>query len=337
MKKIIIVIVVISFVILFSIPAIFFYTIRAQGTARDTVYFEVIQGDTISSISKKLIDDNLIQTGSSKVFSLLARYLRYDKKLKIGFYELNGSMNMVDILNTFSKGKQVLEKFVVVEGKNIYEVADMLEAKGLISRFDFLTAASNESILREYNIPTSTVEGYLFPSTYYIAKGHKGETYVRLMIDTLFKQFSKEMLEERANQLGMSFHELLTLASIVEKESGAGSERPLVASVFYNRINKNMRLESCATTIYAMALQSKGEISQPKLEAAYTRIDMPYNTYKRGGLPPGPISSVSKEALVSVLYPAESDYLFFVSKRNGFHEFSKEYSMHEINIDKYLK
>ncbi len=182
MKKIIISVLVIVFVILFSIPAIFFYTIRAQGTENNIVFFEIEQGDTIASISKKLIDENLIQAGSSRVFSLLARYLGYDRQLKTGFYEINGSMNMIDILHTFNKGKQILEKFVVVEGKNIYEIADMFDERGLVTRLDFLTAASNETILREYDIPTDTVEGYLFPSTYYIAKGHKAESYVRLMM-----------------------------------------------------------------------------------------------------------------------------------------------------------
>ncbi len=338
MKKIIIAIVAVLFVGLISVAAVFFYMTKPQGDISHVVNFEIMQGDGINSISRKLIEEGLIQSGSGKVFSLLARYLKHDRGLKTGYYELDASMNMIDILESFSSGRnQVLEKFVVVEGKNIYEVADMFEERGLVSRFDFLTAASNESILKEYNIPTPTVEGYLFPSTYHIAKGHSADTYIRLMIDTLFQQFPKEELEERSKELGLTFHEVLTLASIIEKEAGAVEERPLVASVFYNRLDRNIRLESCATTIYAIALQSGGTISQPKLKAEHTRMTIPYNTYRNSGLPPGPISSVSRASLNSVLYPDESNYLFFVSKRNGFHEFSETYSQHNINIDKYLR
>ncbi len=338
MKKIIIIVFVVFFVALLSLSATFFYMVKPQGEIYDVVHFEIMQGDTINSISRKLTEEGLIPTGGSKVFSLLARYLKLDRGLKTGYYELNGSMNMLDILDSFGSGRnQMLERFVIVEGKNIYEIADMFDEKGLVSRFDFLTAASNQTILKEYNIPTPTVEGYLFPSTYYIAKGHSAETYIRLMIDTLFEQFPKEELEKRSSELGLTFHEVLTLASIIEKEAGAVEERPLVASVFYNRLNKNIRLESCATTIYAIALQSGGTISQPKLEARHTRMTIPYNTYRNAGLPPGPISSVSKASLNSVLYPDESNYLFFVSKRNGFHEFSETYSQHNINIDRYLR
>lgn len=338
MKKVIITLLAIIIIGAISVAATVLYILKPQGQIYDVVHIEIMQGDTISSIARKLVDEKMINSKSPKIFSLIARYLKHDRGLKTGYYELNGSMNMIEILETFSSGRnQVLEKFVVIEGKNIYEVADMFEERGLVSRFDFLTAASNKAILDQYNIPTPTVEGYLFPSTYYIAKGHSAETYIKLMIDTLFEQFPKEELEKRSSELGLTFHEVLTLASVVEKEAGAESERPLVASVFYNRLARNIRLESCATTIYAIALQSGGTISQPKLEARHTRMTIPYNTYRNAGLPPGPISSVSRASLNSVLYPDESKYLYFVSKRNGFHEFSETYSQHNINIDRYLR
>lgn len=337
MKKIIITIVVFIFVLIFSSPAVFFFITNGDGKKDEIVYFEVVKGDSIRNIANKLAEEKLIKPYATKVFALMSKYLGYDRKIRTGYYKLNRSMNMVSILKELSSGKQILDRFTIVEGKNVYEIADTLSKLKLVGKEEFLTAVSNKTILDKYGINANTAEGYLFPSTYYIARGNSAEKFVTTMLDAFFAVFPKEKIEDRGKELGLSMHQIVTLASIIEKEAGAEDERPIVASVFYNRLEKKIRLESCATTIYALVVRSGGENPQPKLEAAHTRIDMPYNTYKKAGLPPGPISSVSKSAMTAALYPAKTDFLFFVSMRNGKHAFTKDYKEHEINIDKYLK
>lgn len=334
MKKIIFAFFIITILILFAGVGFFFYIISPTGNKKDTVYLEVKQGDSARSIGKILQNEGVIR--NARIFSFLSQKLKYDRKLLSGYYRINRGMNMIEIMKYINEGKQVLSRFTIAEGKNIYDIAYQLEKEGLVKKEDFLKACHDKRILDYYKIPSNSVEGYLFPSTYYIVKGNSAEKFVVMMIDTLFKNFPKEKLEERSKELKINTHQLLTMASIVEKEMGPLDDPAMISSVYYNRLKINMRLQADPTTIYAMVLEKGVPIEKPNLITSDLLMTHPYNTYMNTGLPPGPISSSGAKAINAALYPASTDYLFFVADGTGKHAFTKYYEEHLKNIDKYI-
>ena len=334
MKKIVALLIIIGILPMITLPLGFFYTISPTGNSNENVYIEIKKGDTAYSIGERLKDKNIIR--SSRLFTFLARYLKYDKKLPIGFYNINRSMNTIEVLKYINEGNQVLTKFTVIEGKNIYDIADYLDSLDIVSRENFLSSAHSQKILDKYNIKASSVEGYLYPSTYYIAKGNSSDYIVETMINSLFDAFPKNYLQDSAKKMGYTLHELLTMASIVEKEMGSRDDPRMISSVYYNRLNKNMRLQADPTTIYSMVLENKKAIPKPNIKRADLFKVHPYNTYKMTGLPPGPIANSGKKAIEASINPAKTDYFFFVADGTGKHAFATDYNTHLKNIDKYI-
>lgn len=334
MKKIIITFFIIILIVFTGLLGFAFYMISPTGNKKDIVYFEIRQGDSATSIGKRLKKDDIVR--NSRIFAFLSKKLNYDRKLLSGYYELNRGMNMIDILKYINEGKQILTRFTVAEGKNIYDIADILEGEGLVKKEDFIKACHDKRILEYYKIPADSVEGYLFPSTYYIVKGNNAEKFVVTMINALFKSFPQEKLEARAKELGFTVHQILTMASIVEKEMGSLDDPSMISSVYYNRLKINMRLQADPTTIYAMVLEKKDSIEKPNITRDDLLMIHPYNTYMTTGLPPGPISSSGAKAINASLYPSITDYLFLVADGTGKHAFTKDYNEHLKNIDKYI-
>ncbi|SUW09344.1 aminodeoxychorismate lyase [Brachyspira pilosicoli] len=332
MKRALIIIVSIAVIFAISIASLIVYTVSPVAKDSQKVYFEIKQGEGAYNISKKLQEQGLIR--NSRLFVVLAKHLKYDRKLLSGYYELNKNMSMIDIMKHLNSGKQAMVRLTIAEGKNIYEIANYLETQGFTTKEEFLKACHDKKILERYSIPSDSVEGYIFPSTYYIVKGNPAEVLVTHMIDSLFKQFPD--LEERAKKIGRTVHEVLTMASIVEKEMGPNDDPKLIASVYYNRLNIDKRLEADPTTIYAMTLVKGDYIEKPNLKYDDLRMVHPYNTYKNTGLPPGPICSSSAKAIEASLSPAKTDYIFFVADGTGKHAFSVTYEEHLKNIDKYI-
>jgi len=333
-KNIIISIILILFVGIITGFTFFYFLSPTNKNNNDSVYFEVKKGDTAYSIGKRLKSDGLIR--NSKLFTGLAKYLKYDKKLQAGFYEINHSMNTINILRYINKGRQVLIAFTIPEGKNIYDIANYLDSISLADKNEFLELAHSKEILSKYNIPALSVEGYLYPSTYYIIKGNNAQTIIETMINTLFEIYPKEQLEKRARELGVTMHELLSMASLVEKEMGPNDEPTLISSVYYNRLAIDMRLQADPTTVYAMVLEKGDSIEKPNLRRDDLLMSHPYNTYRVWGLPPGPIASSGKKAIDAAMFPAKTDYYFFVADGTGKHAFSKDYAQHLIYIDRYI-
>ena len=182
------------------------------------------------------------------------------------------------------------------------------------------------------------MEGYIFPSTYYIVKGNPPKVLLNLMIDSLFEKFPRADFENRAKKLGYSLHEVLTMASIIEKEMGPLDEPKIISSVYYNRLKVDMRLQADPTTIYAMTLQ-KGDaietVTSREIADAIRLMQSPYNTYLKKGLPPSPICSSGVKAIEAALNPSNTDYLFFVADGTGKHAFSLTYEEHLKNIERY--
>jgi UPF0755 protein len=220
----------------------------------------------------------------------------------------------------------------VREGENTYEIAADLESKNLVRKEVFLGLCRNPKFLRGVLGPDShatTIEGYLFPDTYFFNKTMSPEEMIREMVHH-FNAIWTPAFDTRAKELGMSRFQVLTLASIIEKETGAPQERPLISSVFHNRLHKGMKLQSDPTTIYGIWSRYHGNIHKADLSDP-----SPYNTYYVPALPVGPISNPGLDSIKAALYPSQSDYLFFVSHNDGTHEFTRSYEEHTNAVKKF--
>ena len=285
------------------------------------------EGMHLKEISGILEKEGLVK--SSTVFVLLARINGCSRKIKAGEYVLNPAMVPGRIMEMITRGEVLSHTVTIPEGFSIEQIADELSAYGLIDREKFLAYAMGDGVERNYGISGPGIEGYLYPDTYQFARGLNA----RSIVDTMVKRFRQvtDPLEHKIAESGMTLHEVVTLASIVEKETGKASERPLIASVFLNRIRKHMRLESDPTVIYGIRNFS-GNLKKIDL-TTYT----PYNTYVIRGLPPGPIANPGVDSIKAVLYPAKTDYLYFVSKNDGSHHFSSTLREHNRAVYTYQK
>jgi len=220
-----------------------------------------------------------------------------------------------------------LHPVTIPEGYRIIEIGDILVKNGLADKEKFLEQTKNTKLLKE--ISTGSLEGYLFPETYHFGKFTDEKTIVKKMVDTFKERTLKQEFLNRAKEMGFSFHEIITLASLIEKETGKDSERKQISSVFHNRLKKNMLLQTDPTVIYAI------ENFDGNIKKRHLKIDSPYNTYRYKGLPPGPISSPGLKSIVAALYPANTSNLYFVSRRDGSHQFSSTLNQHNEAVQKY--
>lgn len=275
--------------------------------------------------------DQLQQAGLVKrpeMFRWLAYLKGYERRIQAGEYALSPSMSPEAILDTLVRGETILHKIIVPEGATMARIGVLLENAGLMSQQTFLQAATNADLVAALGLEGNTMEGYLFPETYHFSKGVTAGQVINKMVAQFRAVFSPTWFE-RATEMGFSVHEVVTLASIVEKETGKTEERPLIAAVFLNRLKRNMRLESDPTVIYGMD-DFDGNITRKDL-----RTLTAYNTYQIKGLPPGPIANPGREAIKAVLFPPEEHYLYFVSKNDGSHHFSRTLSEHNQMVRKY--
>lgn len=261
-------------------------------------------------------------------FRLFARIKGHDKRIKAGEYMLSSAMTPKKILETMVDGKVYLHRLTIPEGYNLRQVAQAVGNAGLASEADFLKATTDPDLLNANGIDARSFEGYLFPETYYFPRGVTSENIITTMVKRFWSVFNPEW-KEQTKTLGMTIHEVITLASIIEKETAVAAERPIISSVFHNRLKRNMRLESDPTVIYGMG-DYNGNITRKDLESP-TR----YNTYTMKGLPPGPISNTGAKAIEAALYPADTKFLYFVSRNDRTHHFSTNFRDHNRAVRKY--
>ena len=290
------------------------------------VVFTVAPGEAFDALISRLKDQGLI--GKPYRFKIWARIKGADKKLKAGEYHLSASMTPNDILDVLVNGKAYLHPLTIPEGFNLKQIAAEVAAKGLGDSQAFLDLAMDPKTATKFGIKAQSMEGYLFPDTYLFPKGVSAATIIDMMVQRFKEQFSPQW-HDRAKELHMSVHEIVTLASIIEKETGDPAERPLISSVFHNRLKKKMRLESDPTVIYGIK-DFDGNIKRRHLNTK-----TPYNTYIIKGLPPGPIASPGRAAIKAALYPADTSFLFFVSKKDKTHHFSTNIREHNRAVRKY--
>jgi UPF0755 protein len=324
---------------LLLIPLIFVLSVIIGGTAffinlkhyaerpiAPTAVITIPPGQPLKTTAAVLFKNEIIT--SPLKFDLVARLKGYDKRLKAGEYALSATMTPIQIMEKMVKGQVELYKLTVPEGLNIYQIADLVARAGFAENSAFIAAATNADLARKNSIPAETFEGYLFPETYYFPKKVSVETIISTMVKRFWKVFNTAW-KERANQLGFSIHQIVTLASIIEKETGAPFERPLISSVFHNRLKRKMRLESDPTVIYGLK-DFDGNLKRADLETP-----TPYNTYKIMGLPVGPIANPGADSLKAALYPADTKFIYFVSKKDRTHKFSTNLKDHNQAVRKY--
>jgi len=259
---------------------------------------------------------------------LLWHYLHGRRPLKAGEYAFSHRANMREVYERVARGDIFFHTLVVPEGYNIFDIANAIEEAGLGKHEDFLKVArTDNALIRDLDPQAPGLEGYLFPDTYHFTRTQSLHDMAAAMV----RRFRQEAREAGLRQ---NVHEIVTMASIVEKETGAAEERPEVASVFYNRLNKNMVLATDPSVIYAALLNHRynGVIHQSDLH-----FDSPYNTYRSAGLPPGPISNPGRASLQAALRPAHTDYLYFVSDNQGHHRFARTDAEHAVNVQAYRR
>lgn len=284
------------------------------------------QGDTFGKITSRLNQAGII-THPFK-FRLYARLKKYDYRIKAGEYVVSTDMSPDTILTTLVSGKVRLYRLTVPEGLTLHRVASLIADAGLCRPAEFLKLTSDSAFAEKLGIPADSLEGYLFPDTYFFPKDVSAVKIITTM-HAKFQAVFTQQWKLRAKEKGLSVHQTVTLASIIEKETGAGFERPLISSVFHNRLKKGMRLESDPTVIYGIK-NFDGNITRKHLAAK-----TPYNTYQIKGLPPGPIANPGAEALKAVLFPADTKFLFFVAKEDHTHQFSTNLKDHMRAVRKY--
>ena len=285
----------------------------------------VNEGMALKEISNVLEQRGLIR--NKLVFMTWARFKGYSRKIKAGEYRLNPSMAPIRIMEVLTRGVILTYTVTIPEGFSIKQIADVFFEQGLAPRDEFMAYALKSDSPGKHGIKSPSLEGYLYPDTYIFARGLS----VSAIIDVMVRRFKEVItpLNDGITRSGMSLNEMVTLASIIEKETGKAEERPLIASVFLNRLRKKMRLESDPTVIYGIK-DFSGNLKKKDLST-----HTPYNTYSIRGLPPGPIASPGQASLMAVLNPDDTDFLYFVSKNDGSHYFSKTLEEHNRAVYKY--
>ena len=259
---------------------------------------------------------------------LLYHYLAKPRSLKAGEYKFDEAESALRVHDRLIRGDIYVHTVVIPEGFNMFDIANAIEAAGLGSKQDFLnTAQKQTALIHDLDPQAQTLEGYLFPDTYGFTRTQSMQDIVAVMVHR-FRQEAKQI------GLNADVHRIVTLASIVEKETAAPEERPLVAGVYLNRLQKGMALDADPTVIYAALLAGRyqGSISRSDLQ-----FDSTYNTYKNPGLPPGPIANPGKASLQAAMNPTSTDYLYFVSDNNGHHRFARTLDEHSRNVALYRR
>jgi len=340
---------------------LFLFTIRCGTTINpDTKNFEVKNGDTISHIANRLNNENIIDNKSH--FKLLAKVTGQANKVKIGIYKISSSISYMELIDIISSGISVNTSITIPEGYNSFQIAALLEKKGIIKAQDFLSEIIKNKYLIKFNLPTNynpiicnvryfsdyndfeyavpipsypSIEGYLFPDTYSLHKNMDASNIVNIFTKRFFQIIDSNILNHIKIR-NKNLNEVITLASIIQKEAVNNNEMPKVSGVYKNRLNRNMILQADPTLIYALILDGEyhGNIKIKHLRPPWPS---PYNTYYVNTLPSGPIANPGKAAILAVLHPEQHHYLYFVGNPEGTHTYSYTLREHNKAVDTWVQ
>ncbi|MCL5074574.1 MAG: endolytic transglycosylase MltG [Chloroflexi bacterium] len=308
------------------------------STDQHPVKFVVKEGETAAAIAENLESQGLIK--NRWLFRLMVKVRGVENRLEAGDYELRANMTVNEIIDRLQRGRYVGSLITFPEGWRALEMADAVERRGISSRGDFMRIVTDGRFEADFlasRPKNASLEGYLFPDTYRIPPNITPEQLVQAMLDNFGRHFTP-MMRQQAADMGLTIHQVITLASIVEREARMPSERATIASVYLNRLKRGMLLQADPTVQYALVKGSsteRGSYWKKALLYKDLEVDSPYNTYRYGGLPPGPICNPGLAAIKAVLEPAQTDYLYFVAKEDGSHIFARTLEEHAQNVQKY--
>jgi len=324
MKRNIIVIIFCLVFLYAAYAAVEFMAPLPEGTKTREV--QIPKGATFRQAVEILAKERLIR--DKNLFIFIGRLTGLHRKIRDGYYSITGAMNPLSVLMLLKNGQIIEYDITIVEGDSLLEIGEKLAERNIVDREGFEKLSTDKSFLRAYNIDAPSIEGYIFPDTYKLPKGIEPENALGMMINSLREKYP-ERLRTRAAELGFSEREVLTLASIIEKEAIINSERPLISAVYHNRLKKRMPLQADPTAVYGIKRSSE------RITMSDLKRKTPYNTYIIKGLPPGPIASPGIKSITAALYPAEVPYKYFVSNNDGTHQFSVTADEHVKAVEAY--
>ena len=300
-----------------------------RGYVSSEVFVDVQSGDSSQVIAKRLADAGVVR--DDLTFRLAVWQLGLDRSLQAGEYHFDRSMSALQVADKISRGRVYLRSITFPEGLTIEEMAAVFHNQLFGSSDDFLAAAQRVELVADLDTSARNLEGYLFPETYALPRDATAEDLVEVMV-LQFRQVFTDALRAEARLRELTIREVVTLASLIQKETGRVDEHALVSAVYTNRLRIGMPLQCDPTVIYGLQLDGlyDGNLTRKNL-----RHDSPYNTYVYGGLPPGPIAAPGQQALEAVFKPADVSYLYFVSRNDGTHEFADTLREHNRNVQRY--
>jgi len=306
--------------------------IKAPSSLPQKVDITIPAGSSNQQIAGILAKNNVIK--NELAFLFFSKYLGYDKCLKAGNYVLDSSWDLPEILEELSKGQMHFTTFTIPEGYNIEQIAERLAEKGLVNKEKFLVLADDPRLdfplLPKASHAGYLLEGYLFPDTYQVTAEMTEVEIIKVMLNRFAEVYDKD-LQNKVLEMGLTDHEVITIASMIEREAKFDVDRPLIASVIYNRLGIGMPLQIDATIQFALGTP------KAKLTTKDLAVDSSYNTYKNTGLPPGPIGAPGKASIQAALNPEKTDFLYYLAKKDGTHVFNKTFAEHKAAKQKYLK
>lgn len=319
---------VLAVLLVASAPVLYFksYFDNPTNKASKPFLVEIERGMSVREVAEVLKSQGVIRSVFD--FALACRLM--DASIQAGEYRIPPRLKPTELIRAFSPEHLALCRVTIPEGSTLKDIAAIVESSLGILGSDFLMICNDKSFTAHLGFQANSLEGYLYPETYYFEPG----TSARKVAERMVKEFRDVVgpkYQSRIAELGMTLHKVVTIASLIEKETAVARERPLISAVIYNRLRRNMPLQIDATVIYGLK-DFDGNLTRDDLEA-----DTPYNTYTRKGLPPGPICSPSKASLLAALYPRDVPYLYFVSMNNGHHKFSATIEEHNRAVWRYQK
>ena len=300
-----------------------------KGYAGTEQFVDIPPGTSSSAIGRRLVDAGVIE--NDLAFRAALRWTARGQSLKAGEYRFDRPLSAVEVIGTIARGEAFARRITFPEGLTILEMARLYESRGFGPAGDFTQAAADPSLVIDIDPAATDLEGYLFPDTYALPRRTPASRLVAQMVGR-FRATYTDDLRAHAEEREMTTREVVALASLIEKETAAPDERPLVSAVYTNRLKIGMGLQADPTVVYALQKSGKydGNIRREDLS-----LDSPYNTYKYRGLPPGPIASPGKASLEAAVSPADVPYLYFVSRNDGTHAFAATLSEHNANVRKF--
>ncbi len=300
-----------------------------KGFSEPEKFVEIPSGTGAAEIRRRLVQAGVVS--DELAFRAALMWTGQSRGLKAGEYRFDRPMSVVEVVEKLARGDVYGHPITFPEGLTIREMAQIVESHGFGTAEEFIQATRDSSLVNALDPAAKDLEGYLFPETYTLPRGTPVTKLVALMVER-FRDTYTALEAKRSGEVELSTRQIVTLASLVEKETGKAEERPLVAAVYWNRLNRNMVMQADPTVVYALVKAGTydGNIRKRDLD-----FDSPYNTYKYPGLPPGPIASPGRASLEAALAPANVEYLYFVSKNDGSHAFAETLSQHNANVQEY--